>query len=282
MVKSIIDIGRVKISVHCDHVASVTLTRSNKLNSLDPLMFDALIESGKQLSTIAGLRCVVLSGEGRGFCAGLDLKSVADSKNLNGEMLEKRAYGNANKFQQVAMLWRMLPVPVIAAVHGVCFGGGLQVVAGADICIVSPDARLAIMEMKWGLIPDMGGCALWRGRVRDDILRELTYTNREFNGAQALDYGFATIVDDDPLARAISLAHEIASRSPTAIRAAKSLFNKLQELSMDEILIAESIAQKNLLGSENQLEAVRSQLDNRKGNFFDPQPGQLHSEIQRC
>jgi len=159
---------------------------------------------------------------------------------------------------------------VIAAVHGVCFGGALQIAGGADIRVVAPDARLAVMEMKWGIVPDMGGFALWRGCVRDDVLRELTYTNREFSGEEALAMGFATLVDADPLARALAMARDIARRSPTAIRAAKSLFNRSADLPLDDILAAESFEQARLLGSRNQLEAVMSQAEKRAAVFVDP------------
>ncbi|MFN9579959.1 MAG: crotonase/enoyl-CoA hydratase family protein, partial [Novosphingobium sp.] len=184
--------------------------------------------------------------------------------------LTERTHGNANRPQQVAMQWRKLPVPVIAAVHGVCFGGGLQVASGADIRVIAPDARLAVMEMKWGLVPDMAGYALWKGMIRDDVLRELTYTNREFTGEQAGEYGFATIVDANPVAHATAIAAEIANRNPHAQRAAKRLFNRYLESSTDEILMAESVEQTALIGSRTQIEAVRSQMEKRKGEFVDP------------
>jgi enoyl-CoA hydratase/carnithine racemase len=145
------------------------------------------------------------------------------------------------------MQWRALSVPVIAAVQGVCFGGGLQIAGGADLRIMTSDTRLAVMEMKWGIIPDMGGFALWRGNVRDDVLRELTYTAREFSGEEALAWGFATHLDADPLAKAMALATEIAAKDPAAIRAAKALFNRAADLTVDEILLGESIAQDALL-----------------------------------
>jgi enoyl-CoA hydratase/carnithine racemase len=230
-------------------------------------MFAALLEAGQALFDWPGLRAVVLSGEGRAFCAGLDLNAMAG---LLDTPLTERTHGNANLFQQAALQWRKLPVPVIAAIQGACLGGGLQVAGGADIRIVAPDARLAVMEMKWGIVPDMGGFALWRGKVRDDILRELTYTNREFTGIEALALGFATIVDADPLGRAMALAAEIAARSPHAIRSAKTLFNRAADLPLDEILQAESLEQHKLLGSRNQLEALHSHREGRVANFNDP------------
>jgi enoyl-CoA hydratase/carnithine racemase len=261
---------RVSLTVDEDGIARVALTRGDKMNALDPAMFGALIEVGQGLFDMPGLRCVVLSGEGKSFCSGLDLVTVEATLDAEAPPLTQRTYGNANLFQQAAVQWRKLPVPVIAAVHGVCFGGGLQIAGGADIRVFAPDARLAVMEMKWGIVPDMGGFALWRGCVRDDVLRQLIYTNREFSGEEALALGFATIVDAEPVPRALTLAKEIARRSPTAIRAAKSLFNRSADLPLDEILAAESFEQQRLLGTRNQIEAVLSQTEGRPALFVDP------------
>ena len=167
------------------------------------------------------------------------------------------------------MGWRKLAMPVITAVHGVCFGGGLQIASGADIRIITPDARLSIMEMRWGLVPDMSGFALWRGYVRDDVLRELTYTNREFSGEEALTLGFATMVDRDPLDKAMAIAEEIANKNPDAIRAAKTLFNQNPDRDCDAILMAESVAQQKIMRTPNQIEAVMATMQKRKGNYQD-------------
>ena len=261
---------RVSISLGDDGVAQVRLIRSDKMNALDPDMFAALIDAGRVLHDLKGLRAVVLSGEGRSFCAGLDMGSMANTARHDRVPLTERTHGNANHAQQVAMQWRKLPVPVIAAVHGVCFGGGLQIASGADIRVIDPTARMAVMELKWGLVPDMGGYALWKGLVRDDVLRELTYTNREFTGAEAKDLGFATYVDPNPVARAMAIAADIANRNPNAQRAAKRLFNRYLEVGTDEILMAESVEQQALIGSKNQIEAVMSQMEKRKGEFVDP------------
>lgn len=262
--------GRVDIGIEPDGVAQVRLIRGDKMNALDSDMFAALLDAGRLLYDMPGLRAVVLSGEGRSFCAGLDLTSMAQTNRHEAVPLTERTHGNANHAQQVALQWRKLPVPVIAAVHGVCFGGGLQIASGADIRVIAPQARLAVMEMKWGLVPDMAGYALWRGCVRDDTLRELTFTNREFTGEQALEYGFATIVDADPLTRARAIAADIANRNPHAQRAAKRLFNRYLHASVDEILMEESIEQQKLIGSKNQIEAVMSQMEKRSADFIDP------------
>lgn len=259
---------RVSLHIGGDGVAQVRLTRADKLNALDSAMFAALIEVGQALYDAPGLRAVVLAGEGRAFCAGLDLASLSGKGAEHGS-LSQRTHGNANEYQQVALQWRKLPVPVITAVHGICFGGGLQLAGGADVRVVAPDARLAVMELKWGILPDMGGYALWRGLVRDDVLRMLTYTAVEFSGEQALAHGFATLVDPDPVSRATALAKAAAERSPSAIRAAKALFNRAAEASLDEILMAESVAQQRLLGSRNQLEAVASGIEGRPAVFDD-------------
>lgn len=255
---------RVTIAIE-DHVADVRLARPDKLNALDPAMFAALIDTIAQLANIKGLRCAVLSGEGRGFCAGLDMASMAGAG--SGVDLAARRHGLANDFQQVAWGWRTLPVPVIAAVHGVAFGGGLQIASGADIRIAAPDARLSVMELKWGIVPDMAGFALWRGTVRDDVLRELVYTAREFDAAEAQAFGFVTRIAADPYAEAMALARAIAGRNPDAIRAAKRLANLHADAGT--VLLEESREQAALLRSPNQIEAVMANMQKRAPAFTD-------------
>jgi len=258
--------NRVTIDMS-DGVADVRLNRSDKLNALDRPMFDGIVAAIDRLATMPGLRCVVLSGEGRAFCAGLDLAAMAAGG--SGIDLDDRRWGDANIVQQMAWGWRTLPVPVIAAVRGIAFGGGFQIMSGADIRIVAPDTRFAIMEMKWGLVPDMAGFALWRGLVRDDVLRELTYTAREFDTSGAVEYGFVTHVADDPYSHAMSLAREIAERSPDAIRAAKRLANLVADNDGKSILLAESKEQAGVIRQPNQVEAVMAGMAKRKPVFAD-------------
>lgn len=260
---------RVTLTLDDNGVAQVRLSRPDKMNALDPAMFEAIIETGETLRTMKGLRAVVLAGEGRAFCAGLDLGSMAAGGSNPAARLTERTHGNANRPQEAAMTWRKCPVPVIAAVHGVCFGGGLQIASGADIRVVHPDTRMAIMEMRWGLVPDMGGYALWRGLVRGDVLRELVYSNREFSGAEAQALGLATFVEEDPLARAQAIAAEIANRSPEAIRGAKRLFDVMDDAGTDAILMAESEAQDGVIRKPNQVEAVMAGMQKRAPVFSD-------------
>jgi enoyl-CoA hydratase/carnithine racemase len=262
---------RVTIEI-ADGVAEVTLNRPDKLNALDPAMFEAIIAAGERVSRTAGLRAIVLAGAGKGFCAGLDKGTfaslVAKGAPALGD-LTKRTHGIANAFQQAAYVWRTLPIPVIAAIHGVALGGGFQIALGADIRYVAPDARLAIMEIKWGIVPDMGGMALMRELARSDVIRELAMTGRIFSGAEALTYGFATSVHADPLGAARSTAKEIAARSPDAVRATKRLMNFASDADAAAILLAESKEQAALLGSPNQIEAVRAGMEGRPGRFAD-------------
>ncbi|UZK65168.1 crotonase/enoyl-CoA hydratase family protein [Sphingomonas sp. M1-B02] len=255
---------RVKIEVE-GGVADVRLARPDKLNALDPAMFAAIIEAIATLEATAGLRAVVLSGDGRGFCAGLDMASMASVG--AGVDVASRAHGIANDFQQVAWGWRMLKVPVIATVHGVAFGGGLQIASGADVRIAAPGTRLSVMELKWGIVPDMAGFALWRGTVRDDVLRELTYTAREFDAAEAVGLGFVTRIAEDPRGEAMALARAIAGRNPEAVRAAKRLANLEGEA--EAILMAESAEQVALLRTPNQIEAVMASMHKRAPVFTD-------------
>jgi enoyl-CoA hydratase/carnithine racemase len=237
------------------------------MNALDPAMFAAIADAIDRLATMPGLRAVVLSGEGRAFCAGLDMASMAGG-GIGGD-LTARAHGAANLFQQVAWGWRTLPVPVIAALHGVAFGGGLQIASGADIRLAAPDTRLSIMEMKWGIVPDMAGYPLWRGLVRDDALRELSYTAREFDAGEAQALGFVTRIAAGPHAAALALARDIAGRNPHAIRAAKRLANLSADATDEQLLAAESAEQAALIRSPNQIEAVMANMQKRAPLFTD-------------
>ena len=259
-------------------VADVRLVRADKMNALDDAMFAALIETGERLKTRAGVRAVVLSGEGRAFCAGLDMGSFqamasgerTGSRDAASALLTpKRTEGGSNRAQHACMVWREIPVPVIAAVHGVAFGGGFQLALGADLRFVAADVKLAVLEIKWGLIPDMAGMVLMRGLVRDDVARELTYTGRIFGGEEAVAMGLATRVCVDPRADALALAAEIASKNPQAIRAGKRLLNLMGEGDQHAILLAESKEQGALIGSANQIEAVMANLQKRAPAFAD-------------
>ena len=247
-------------------VADVRLARPDKMNALDPAMFDGIVAVLAELEAMPGLRAVVLSGEGRAFCAGLDVASFAGG--LTGA-LDARPYGPANIFQHVAVGWRMLPVPVIAAVHGVAFGGGFQIMLGADIRIAAPDTRLSIMEIKWGLVPDMGGIALLRTLVRDDVARELTYSGRQFDAVEGAALGLVTRLAGDPHVEALALAGAIAGRNPDAVRAAKRLFNAAPDQDLAAILRAESAEQAALIGAPNQREAVLANIEKRAPRFAD-------------
>jgi enoyl-CoA hydratase/carnithine racemase len=264
---------RISITMLENGIADVRLIRTDKMNALDAAMWSALAEAIDQLKAAAGLRVVVLSGEGRAFCAGLDLSSLSADRDPGassaGGTLSDRTRGVSNNAQYAAWGWRELPVPVIAAVHGVAFGAGSQIMAAADIRIVHPDTRIAIMEMRWGLVPDVAGMALWRTQVADDVLREMIYTNREFNGSEAKLLGFATHVSDDPLARAMELAEVIANKNPHAIRGAKRLCNMLADASDAEILQAESDEQVLVIRTPNQIEAVMAGMEKRTPKFVD-------------
>ena len=267
--------SRVSISI-TDGVADVRLVRADKMNALDQAMFEALVAATERLSHEKGLRAVVLSGEGRAFCAGLDMGRFAAMKEKGGNGvpggekrdLTQRTHGLANFPQAAVWGWRQLPVPVIAAVQGVAFGGGFQLALGADMRFLKPDARMSIMEIKWGLVPDMAGTPILASLVRDDILRELTFTGRIFSAREALSYGLATRICDDPRAAAFEVAREIANKSPDAVRAAKRMLNKLS-VDPGPALLAESLEQQKLIGSPNQTEAVRANLEKRAPRFAD-------------
>jgi enoyl-CoA hydratase/carnithine racemase len=261
-------------------VADVRLVRTDKMNALDDAMFSALVETGERLKADKSVRAVVLSGEGRAFCAGLDMGNfgkMASGERRSGEsssggnlVTDQRTAGGANRAQHAVMVWREIPVPVVAAVHGVAFGGGFQLALGADLRFVAPDARMSVMEIKWGLVPDMAGTVLLRGLVRDDIGRELTFSGRQFTGEEAFQLGLATRVCADPRAEALAWAADVATKNPHAIRAGKRLLDlMLAGADQHALLKAESEEQVALIGSPNQVEAVMSNMQKRAPVFAD-------------
>lgn len=264
---------RVVIHLDNDGVADVRLNRADKMNALDSAMIEGILAAQDQLRAEPRLRAVVLHGEGRAFCAGLDISrfaSMGPEENGRGYALADRTHGIANAPQQTAWGWRDLPVPVIAAVHGVAFGGGLQIALGADIRCVTSDVKLSVMEIKWGLVPDMAGIALLRELVRGDVARELTYSGRIINGDEAVRLGLATWAGADPLAYAREMASRIARSSPDAIRAAKRLLNRSTDADAAAILASEAREQERLMGSPNQIEAVRAGMEKRPPEFSAP------------
>jgi enoyl-CoA hydratase/carnithine racemase len=260
---------RVRVSVE-GGVADVRLIRAEKMNALDEAMFEALVAAGEALGQMREARAVVLSGEGRGFCAGIDLSSLASLSEAGQRgRLIARSHGDANVFQRAVLVWRDLPIPVIAAVHGVALGGGFQLMLGADIRLVEPQTKLSAMEVRWGLAPDMAGTFLMRMLARDDIIRELSFTGRTFSGEEALDFGFATRLSTDPLGEALALGREIAAKSPDAVRAVKALLVSAVMNSRAEQLLAESDLQSRLIESSNHAEAVAAGLASREPEFED-------------
>lgn len=266
-----------------DGIADVRLNRPDKYNALSPEMFRAIIEAGERLQQAKDVRVVVLSGNGRGFCAGLDMSSFQGMAGSAGKSGEKRAdaSGNAasgllerderpeNHAQRPAYVWKRLPVPVIAAVHGVAYGGGCQIALGADIRIAAPDAKMSVMEIKWGLIPDMSLTQTLRDLVPLDVAKELTFTGRVLSGVEAKELGLVTRVAEDPLAAAMSLAEEIAGKSPDAVRAGKRLFEESWHADERTGLTLESSLQTALIGSPNQVEAIRANFEKRAPRFKD-------------
>ncbi len=258
---------RVHISIDAN-VAEVTLNRADKLNAVDVEMFEALGAAADRIASDESVRAVVLSGAGGNFCAGIDLSVLADAdldftKALNTPI----APSAANLFQRAAYAWRELPIPVVCAIEGVAFGAGLQIALGADIRYAAPGARFSIMEAKWGIIPDMGISTTLRHLVPPDRVKELSWSARIFDSAEALSLGLVTAVVENPMAASRELAADCAAKSPDAIRGIKSLVNQAWQASEAESLALEARLQGEIIGAENQLEAATANLNSRKPVF---------------
>lgn len=266
---------RVTITIN-DGIADVKMNRPDKRNALDPAMFSALAEAGERLKTESGVRVVVLSGEGKSFCAGLDMASMQaiagndesgnQSSGNAGDMAEGRI---THLGQQVCWVWQEVPVPVIAAVHGHALGGGIQIALGADIRIVHPATKMSVRETYWGLVPDMTGTFQLGKLVRPDIAKELTFTARIFPGSEAFELGLATRLSDEPYADAMAMAGEIANVSPGAVRGAKELINNMAADGAAEQFAEERRLIRAQIGSQNQIESVTASFENRTPVFVD-------------
>ena len=253
-----------------NHVAYVTLTRGDKMNGVDQAMVEAIVEAGDALVGNDDVRAVVLSGEGRAFCAGLDVASFAmlAGQDPNAVIMPRLEGKNTNLYQEVAIVWRRVPVPVIASLHGVAYGAGFQLALGADIRIAHPETQLAVMEMKWGLVPDMGGMVLMPEIMRSDVIRRMTYTAEPVDAVRGLEWGIVTEISPDPLAAARSMAETIAGKSPSATRAAKRLISVAESgVGEDEVLLAESREQAGLIGKPHQMEVIAANMQKRAAKF---------------
>lgn len=244
-------------------LATVTLTRADKHNGMDLPMLEAVRGAAAQLRKDKRVRAVILRGDGPSFCAGLDFKSVMGNATAAAKGFAALWSPVRNRFQDWSMAWREVPAPVIACVHGNCFGAGIQLALGADIRIATPDAKLSVMESKWGLIPDMGGAALLRELVPLDLAKELAMTGRVFSGAEAHALGLVSHLAEDPLDAAHKLAAEIETRSPDAVAAAKFLMQEAWGTGESGALAAERRWQRKLLGSRNQRIAVARNLEKK-------------------
>lgn len=274
-----IDPDRVRIETD-GHVAHVILARPEKMNAIDGAMFSSLVAAGDAVAADPTVRAVVLRGEGRSFCAGLDLGSFsamadqdaegASPDQTAGGIVDRLPGRPTNLFQEAAHVWHALPQPVVAALHGHVLGGGLQIALGADIRFCAPDATLSVMEMRWGLLPDMTGPQTLVRLCGLDIAKELVLTARRIDGATAASLGLVTHVSEDPVADATALATEIAGRNPEAVRGAKALLNAAGSRPLQESLVDESRRMAALIGSPNQVEAVMAEMEGRPPRFTDP------------
>ncbi len=232
-------------------IAYAMLSRPDSHNGVDFPMLASMRAAQKRIRAMRDVRAVILHGDGPSFCAGLDFKAVLNDRARALGMYTQLWWPVRNHFQAWSMGWREIGVPVIAAIHGNCLGAGIQLALGADFRVAAPDARLAILEAKWGLIPDMGGAALLRHLLPIDVATELAMTGRVITGAEAHALRLVTHVAADPLAAARQLAAEISTRSPDSVAATKLLFQQAYQANEAGALRAERVWQRRLMGFAN-------------------------------
>ncbi|MCP4133230.1 MAG: crotonase/enoyl-CoA hydratase family protein [bacterium] len=250
---------RILIEVK-DHIAWVYLNRPEKLNGLDMPMFKQMVATAKKIRKDRSIRAVILSGKGDSFCAGLDFGAVSKDPGMVPKLFLKWPWTRMNMAQRIAHCWRDLPIPVISVIHGNCFGGGMQIILATDYRIAKPDANLSIMEMKWGLIPDMSGMATLSRLTRVDIAQELTMTGRQFSAKEGYEFGLISKLSKDPMKEAEELARTVVEKSPDAIAASKYLLKKTWKADTRRALLWERWVQMRLLGRKNQKIAMKNGL----------------------
>jgi len=261
-----------------DGVAHVILNRPEKKNALDAGMFEGLLDAAAQIEADRTVRAVVLSGAGHSFSSGLDVSAIGQiadgSLSPESDSIAKAvsdlSRDGANRAQQLAWRWVELPVPVIAAIEGVALGGGLHIALGADLRIIAPDARIAFVEVTWGLVPDLSGTQALRRLVPLDVAKKLIFTGRTISGVEAVELHLGTELSTTPVENALALARELCGRSPEALRAAKKLLNESGLVPLDEGLANEMKASSALMGTPNQMEAAFAKLEKRAPSFRDP------------
>lgn len=242
-----------------DDILTVALNRPDKKNAMNFAMMRELIDLATRLKRDKSIRAVIITGSGNAFCSGIDLGDLTNPKNavMGVWQLVKPTQ---SLFQRVCLVWREVPVPVFAALHGYCIGAGLQLALACDIRISTPDCQMAIMEAKWGLVPDMGLTQSAFHVVRADVLKELAMTGRMLDGQVALEFGLVSHVDGKPLERAKQLAHEVATRSPDAVLACKKVINHMTKQGSCT-LYKEKIWQLKLMVGKNRKRAIKRAKD---------------------
>jgi enoyl-CoA hydratase/carnithine racemase len=246
-------------------IAHVTLSRPDKYNALNFDMFKAIDKVIQSLAKDKQVQVVILSGAGGNFSSGLDVKSIASNPSKALNLLFKWLPGNANLAQRVSLGWQRLPMPVIAVIEGVCYGGGMQIVLGADLRIAAQDAKLSIMEAKWGLVPDMAGLVGLRQLISKDQAMKLTLTAEVITAQEALALGLITQIADEPMAKAEALAKQIMQTSPDACAAIKQSINQSWTGTLRSLLSRESLSQiRLLLGKNRVIAALRQTKDPQK------------------
>lgn len=252
------------------HIAEVRLNRPEKHNAVDLSVFEGLAEIGEELRADTSLRAVILTGEGENFCSGIDTSLFAGGlspKDINSRILDVPEGEVANAFQKPAYVWQEIDVPVIAALQGATYGAGTQIALGADFRLAAPNTRLSVMEIKWGIIPDMSLTRTLPRLVRSDIAKELIFTGRIVEAEEAAQIGLITRIAEDPRQAAFEMAELICSKNPDAIRRGKRLMNESWTASAEESLRLEAQLQTELLGTPNQMEAIFANLQKRAPNF---------------
>jgi enoyl-CoA hydratase/carnithine racemase len=233
-------------------IATVYLNRPEKRNAMSFELLRELVSVAKKIKSDRSIRCVILTGETNVFSAGIDLADLNNPKNRAYAAWELIKPGQS-LFQKAFLIWQELPVPVIAAIEGYCFGAGMQLALAADIRIAHPKTQMSIMETRWGLVPDMGLTRSIKGIIGVDLAKELSLTARVFDGDYAKEIGLVTHLNDSPVEQAQLLAQEMLQRSPDALAAVKQVLDAMEHQPKKSLRLEKIWQLKLLLGKNSQI-----------------------------
>ncbi len=248
------------------HLFEIILNRPDKRNAINLDVLDGLAAAAQEAASL-DVRAIVLRGEGKAFSAGLDFgMAMSGGFPLEPGMAEFR-FQLTERIQRPLTMLENLDKPVIAALHGVCIGFGLEIALAADLRVTAPDTKLSLPETALGLVPDVGGTTRLLRTVGRSRAKDIIFTARDVEPEEALRIGLVDRISADPLATARELATTIAGNAPLAVGLAKRVIERSGDVDKRTSFDLEGMAQSVCLRSEDFMEGIQARMQKRTPDF---------------